>query len=180
MVDNTGPFRIFCDDLRPGNMLIDPETLRITAVIDFEFTNVMPAQFCYDVPWWLLLQNPGHWLRESTVEEFVSLFEPRKDQFIRAMERVERRLSAGNRRLSAYMRVSWDSGRFLFNLASRCSLDVDDIYWLTLHREGLGERMLDSIAIAEKESLLGHKMRQNEDYAGERESGRGRNGETEE
>lgn len=45
----------FCDDMRPSNMRVDPETLQITAVFDFEFTNTMPAEFTYDPPRWLLL-----------------------------------------------------------------------------------------------------------------------------
>ena len=40
-------------------MLVNPKTIRITALLDLEFTNIMPAQFAYDVPWWLLLQPPG-------------------------------------------------------------------------------------------------------------------------
>lgn len=43
-IDNHGPFKLFCDDLRPPNMLVDPRTLRITAVLDLEFTNSMPGQ----------------------------------------------------------------------------------------------------------------------------------------
>jgi hypothetical protein len=39
-------------------MLVDAETLKITAVLDLEFTNAMPAQFAYDPPWWLLLVGP--------------------------------------------------------------------------------------------------------------------------
>lgn len=50
-IDDSGPFLLFCDDLRPSNMLVDPDTLRITAVLDLEFTNAMPAQFTYDPPW---------------------------------------------------------------------------------------------------------------------------------
>jgi hypothetical protein len=41
----------FCDDIRPSYMLIDLMTLQITAVLDFEFTNAMPAEFMYDPPW---------------------------------------------------------------------------------------------------------------------------------
>lgn len=48
---DAGPFIPFCDDMRPANMLVNPDTLRITAVLDFEFTNAMPAQFTYDPPW---------------------------------------------------------------------------------------------------------------------------------
>lgn len=172
-VDNAGPFRLFCDDLRPTNMLIDPKTLRITAVFDFEFTNAMPAQFVYDVPWWLLLQPPAVWLRDDKMDEFVRLFEPRKDQFIRAVERAEARLClpAGEHpRLSARMRDSWDSRRFWFNLASRCSFDVDDFYWQALHEEGLGEVMLDDMTIAEKTGFLEQKMRQADEYCKEKEN----------
>ncbi|KAF4983410.1 hypothetical protein FZEAL_1139 [Fusarium zealandicum] len=42
---NDRPFRLFYNDLRPINMLVNPETLQITAVLDLEFTNAMPAQF---------------------------------------------------------------------------------------------------------------------------------------
>ena len=54
-IEDAGPFKPFCDDLQPSNMLADPKTFQITAVLDFEFTNTMPAQFAYDPPWWLLL-----------------------------------------------------------------------------------------------------------------------------
>jgi hypothetical protein len=73
-------------------MLVNPETLRITAVFDFEFTNVMPAQFAYNVLWWLLLQPPAVRLRDNKMEDFLRLFEPTKDQFIRAMQRAEAQL----------------------------------------------------------------------------------------
>jgi len=55
---DAGPFLPFCDDLRPSNMLVDLETLTITAVLDLEFTNAMPAQSSYSLPWWLLLFGP--------------------------------------------------------------------------------------------------------------------------
>lgn len=42
-VEDYGPFKLFCDDLRPQNMLVERETLRITAVLDLEFTNAMPS-----------------------------------------------------------------------------------------------------------------------------------------
>jgi len=51
VVDNSGPFRVFYDDLRPSNIFVNPKTIRITALLDFEFTNVMLAQFAYDLPW---------------------------------------------------------------------------------------------------------------------------------
>ncbi|KAI1370797.1 hypothetical protein F4677DRAFT_344373 [Hypoxylon crocopeplum] len=166
-VDDSGPFRLFCDDLRPSNMLADPRTMRITAVLDFEFTNAMPAQFAYDLPWWLILGQPGILISEGK-QEFLDLFELRKEQFIHAMERVEARSAVKEPRLSARMRDSWDSGRFWFNLASRSSFDVDEIYWKMLHKENLGEVILDTATLAKKEEFLKRKKDQFGAYWAER------------
>lgn len=161
--DDTGPFRLFCDDLRPTNMLADPETFRITAVLDFEFSNAMPAQYVYDVPWWLLLQHPAELLGFGEKRKFLERFEPRKDQFLRAMERVEARLpppEPSGTALSARMRESWDSGRFWFNLVSRSSFDIDEIYWEVLHTEDVGEAVSSEVSDAEKEKFLKKKQEQ--------------------
>lgn len=169
-IDDSGPFRVFCDDLRPSNMLVDAKTMRITALLDFEFTNVMPAQFAYDLPWWLTLQSPSIKVGEGR-QEFLDLFEPRKEQFIHAMERVEVRsgLPAGER-LAARMRESWDSNRFWFNLASRSSFDVDTICWEILCKEGLGEAMLDAATLSRKEEFLKHKEDQFVAYWAEKQN----------
>ncbi|GKZ36805.1 hypothetical protein AbraIFM66950_008037 [Aspergillus brasiliensis] len=66
--EDCGLFIPFCDEMRPSNMLIDAETLRITAILDFEFTNAMPAEFTYDPPWWLLLSGPEMWLERCAME----------------------------------------------------------------------------------------------------------------
>jgi hypothetical protein len=63
-------------------MLIDEETLEITAVLDLEFTNAMPAQFTYDPPWWLLLLGPDMWLEHYNKEEFSRRYELRMEQFL--------------------------------------------------------------------------------------------------
>ncbi|KAH6695853.1 hypothetical protein BKA61DRAFT_647526 [Leptodontidium sp. MPI-SDFR-AT-0119] len=141
-VDDSRPFRIFCDDLRPSNMLVDPKTMRITALLDFEFT-----------------------------DEFLDLFEPRKEQFLHAMERVEAKSAiSGEPRLSARMRESWDSKRFWFNLASRSSFDIDQIFWEVLYQEGLGEVMLDTATLAGKEEFLKRKKNQFKAYWAEKQN----------
>jgi hypothetical protein len=58
--DAAGPFRLWCDDLRGGNILLDRE-LRVAAIIDWEFAYVGPPQFALDPPWWLLLSPPEYW-----------------------------------------------------------------------------------------------------------------------
>ncbi|KAK8075635.1 Protein kinase-like protein [Apiospora hydei] len=151
--DASGSFRLFCDGLGPSNMLADPKTMRITAVLDLGFTNALPAQYIYDVSSWLVLGDPAILANKMGKKRFLELFEPRKEQYIRAMERAEaaspssppKATGGGAKqeprlRLSSRMRVSWDSGRFWLNLASRSCRDADDIYWRFLHREGRGCR----------------------------------------
>ncbi|KAK7961796.1 uncharacterized protein PG986_002621 [Apiospora aurea] len=121
--DVAGPFRLFCDGLGPSNMLADPETMSITAVLDLGFTNALPAQYIYDVPSWLVLGDPGTLANKLGKQRFLELFESWKEQYIRAMGRAEATSPAPRTRteplLSARMRESWDSGRFWFNLALR-------------------------------------------------------------
>lgn len=174
--DNAGPFRIFCDDMQPSNMLIDPDTLRITAMLDFEFTNSMPAQFAYDPPWWLLLRGPGIWIEDDGMDDFLASYVPRMEQFLRALERVEAKSPlargggpAAELRLSTRMRESWRTGRFWFNYAARRCLDVDVIYWEALHDHGDGDglSLLDPATRAEARRLVRTKMEQLSAYKAE-------------
>lgn len=166
-VNDDSPFILFVDDFRPANMLAEPETIKITAVLDFEFTNAMPAQFAWDVPWWLLLQAPPVWLERGERDRFLELFVPRMEQFIRAVERAEPELPAADgQRLSARMRESWDTGRFWFNSAMRSSLDVDTIYWSIFHD---GEMEIDKCLLEGIDEFVDRKMKQLEIYLKEKE-----------
>ncbi|KAF1911345.1 putative altered inheritance of mitochondria protein 9, mitochondrial, partial [Ampelomyces quisqualis] len=89
--DNTGPFKLFCDDLQPSNMLADPLTLKVHAILDWEFTHAMPAQFSSDPPWWLILKGPDMWLENYSMHDFLARYEPRLHQFLAALEKVEAR-----------------------------------------------------------------------------------------
>lgn len=167
-IDDTGPFLPFCDDMRPSNMLIDPETLCITAVLDFEFTNAFPAQFSYDPPWWLLLSGPELWLDKCSIDEFLTLYEPRMEQFLRALEQVEKdsalRKQLCEPTLSTRMRDSWRTGRFWFNYAARKSFEVDNIYWNMLHDGGTAVQLLGDQTYAEMENFTQMKMEQLKAY----------------
>lgn len=159
-LDDAGPFLPFCDDLRPANMLVDPHTLRITAVLDLEFTNAMPAQFSYDPPWWLLLSGPEAWLDRGAVDEFRELYEPRMEQFLCAMEQVEGVSGRRGQPLSARMREPWRSRRFWFDFAVRKSFALDGIYWAALNDGQGGAEFLDEGVRAEMEPFVEEKMRQ--------------------
>ncbi|KAK7421734.1 hypothetical protein QQZ08_009822 [Neonectria magnoliae] len=52
-------------------MLANPRTLRITAVLDFEFTNAIPAQYLHNVPSWLLLASPHCWLERDDMRTSI-------------------------------------------------------------------------------------------------------------
>ncbi|KAJ6103736.1 hypothetical protein N7486_003958 [Penicillium sp. IBT 16267x] len=143
----------------------NPETLRTTAILDLEFTNAMPAEFTYDPPWWLLLSGPEMWLERCAMEEFLTLYEPRMEQFLRALERVEIEMALevkqpGGPSLSTRMRDSCRTGRFWFDYAARKSFNVDTIYWAALHNDGAGVELLDDKARAEVESFPQIKMEQ--------------------
>ena len=168
-IEDAGPFKPFCDDLQPSNMLVDPKTLQIIAVLDFEFTNTMPAQFAYDPPWWLLLLGPDMWLERRSIEEFLTRYEPRMEQFLRALERVEtisesRGKQAGGPCLSVRMRDSWKNGRFWFNYGIRKSFDVDAVYWAALHNGSAAIDWLTNETPAEMESIGHIKMEQLKAY----------------
>lgn len=148
-------------------MLIDPDTHRITAVLDFEFTNAMPASFTYDPPWWLLLSGPEVCLERCALDEFLELYEPRMEQFLRSLARVEHEMEyeqPGHLSLSARMRDSWRTGRFWFDYAARKSFDVDVVYWDTLHSAGTGIEELDEGARVELQLFKRLKMEQLKAY----------------
>lgn len=168
-IDDSGPFMLFCDDLRPSNMLVNPETLQITAVLDLEFTNAMPAQYTYDPPWWLLLSGPDVWLDRGSMDEFQALYEPRMEQFIRALEEVENMSGVGGKQpieshLSARMRKSWAEGRFWFNYAARKSFEMDAVYWAQLQDGGTSTDLLEEDLHTEMQHFCKAKMEQLKAY----------------
>jgi hypothetical protein len=162
-INDHGPFRLFCDDFRPQNILVDPKTLRITAILDLEFTNAMPSQDASESPWWLLLAGPDSYLlRGRSIEEFLAAYEPRLEQFLEAMGRVERKrgLHHGEKSLSALMRESWATRRFWFNYASRKPFDLDQFFMSRLNEGGAGIELLDEEVCGGLEPFVREKMEQ--------------------
>jgi hypothetical protein len=163
MPSNQGPFRLWCDDLRAGNILLD-ENEHIAAIIDWEFTYAALSQFILDSPWWLLLAEPEKW--PEGILSWASEYERRLPVWLQAMEAAEEeQLAQGladNMRsmelsqttdqeddtavaagepvhLSVQMRQSWEQGRFWLNYAARKSCVFDTIYWRFLDRRFFGE-----------------------------------------
>ncbi|PKX96207.1 uncharacterized protein P174DRAFT_511804 [Aspergillus novofumigatus IBT 16806] len=111
-----GPFGIWCDDLRPANVLLN-ENMQIVGVVDWEFTYPAPAGFTYAPPWWLLIEKPEYRLKT----------------FLRAMEACEDiaiqqgRLKE-DQRLSGPMQRSRECGDFWIMYAVSHSFAFDAIY----------------------------------------------------
>ncbi|QPG98682.1 hypothetical protein C2857_007860 [Epichloe festucae Fl1] len=130
-----GPFKLWCDDFRPTNVLLDAN-MQIVGVVDWEFTYAAPAEFCFAPPWWLLLEQPEYW--PDGIEDWIEIYEVRLKTFLKAMMDAEERAIASGRleedqRLSPKMKASWDSGDFWFIYGARKNFAFDAIFWRELH-----------------------------------------------
>ncbi|KAL3421251.1 phosphotransferase [Phlyctema vagabunda] len=137
---DSGPFKLWCDDLRPSNTLLNSE-LEVVAVIDWEFTYAAPVEFTYAPPWWLLLGCPESW--EGGFDSWIREYEPRLKTFLKVMrEREDAHIESGrlqeDQRLSDKMQRSWDSGDFWVTYAARNSFVFDAIFWKVLDKRFFG------------------------------------------
>jgi len=126
-----GPFRLWCDDFRPGNILVDKDC-RIVSVIDWEFSYAAPAEYVYDPPWWFLLEAPEYWYRGFG--DWSRLYQARLDTFIRVLQSreksaIDRGTLKEQNLLSTRMQESWESGQFWIDYAARRSWAFDAIFW---------------------------------------------------
>ncbi|KAK2015676.1 phosphotransferase [Colletotrichum eremochloae] len=137
MPDGTRSFRLWCDDFRPANVLVDGDD-NVLGAIDWEFTYAAPAQFVLNSPWWLLLDKPETW--EGGIEEWAGIYEGRLGTWLQALEEAEKEMEPGCFILSAYMRESWVTGRFWLDYAAMRSWAFDAVYWKYLDERFFGER----------------------------------------
>ncbi|KAH8651154.1 hypothetical protein BX600DRAFT_100176 [Xylariales sp. PMI_506] len=135
--DGSGPFRLWSDDFRPVNVVVDEDD-QLLGAIDWEFAYVGPTQFILDSPWWLLLDIPELW--DHGIDDWTKLYEQKLKVWLSAMEEAEKEMSSGSFRLSRYMQESWETGRFWLNYAARKSWAFDTIYWKYLDERFFGER----------------------------------------
>lgn len=154
-------FRLFGDDLRPGNILVDSAN-DIAAVIDWEFAYVGPTQFVLDPPWWLLLRIPETWPLGAGITDWSETYDKRLKNWLAALKRVEETSNSLPFVLSAYMEQSWATGRFWLNYAMRSSWCLDAIYWNFLDERFFGERE-KNVAVDDlwktRVGLLGEEVR---------------------
>ncbi|RDH16206.1 phosphotransferase enzyme family protein, partial [Aspergillus niger ATCC 13496] len=134
--EQSGPFQLYCDDLRPSNILVAGQNLTLTGVIDWEFTYVAPAEFALTAPWWLLFECPEAW--ETDLND----------------EQIHKGAIKEYQRLSGRMSESMENGLFWFCLAARKSFMFDDIYWQLLDKRYFGQGFLeDRLSLLSEEEL---------------------------
>ncbi|KAK1975018.1 LOW QUALITY PROTEIN: hypothetical protein LZ30DRAFT_754395 [Colletotrichum cereale] len=134
--DGLSSFRLWCDDFRPANVVIN-EDENVLGAIDWEFAYAGPTQFVLDPPWWLLLDLPETW--DDGIEDWACVYERRLRTWLLALEEAEKEMSSGSFLLSAYMRESWETRRFWLNYAARKSWAFDTIYWKYLDERFFSE-----------------------------------------
>ena len=168
--DNHGPFPLYCDDLRPSNVLVDSD-LNVRSVIDWEYCYAAPVELTYSSPWWLLLNHPDDW--EDDLDGFLDQYLPRHDLFLQMLQAAENeRIRSGHltvsQRLSPRMAESLRNGQFWFCRAVTSSYGFDDIYWRFIDRVYYGEftsideriQLLTTQEQADLEPLVQLKMKQ--------------------
>ncbi|KAF7545964.1 hypothetical protein G7046_g9442 [Stylonectria norvegica] len=144
-IDEGLGFRLYSEDLRPSNVLVDQD-LRVVGVIDWEFAYVAPGQFSFDPPWWLLLKSPEFW--PGGYRSWMEVYEPCFETFLAALEDEEKKMeatqavvdkvdalplsrnkNAPEMPLSQRMRQRWKSKAWMVNFAARNSWVLDFIFW---------------------------------------------------
>lgn len=109
-----GPFKLWCDDLRPAHAFLHKD-LKIAGVVNWEFTYAATAEFSFAPPWWLLVEKPEYWAQG--LEYWTRAFDYRLKTFLKVMKDREDIAIQQNRleedqRLSSTMYQSWRSGDF--------------------------------------------------------------------
>jgi hypothetical protein len=139
--NDRGPFKLFCDDFRPANVLTNAD-FKVTGAIDWEFTYSAPLEFVYSPPFWLLLEIPEYW--PGGLDDWIGIYEKRLQMFLAALE--EREIEAIDRgqlkqgqSLSMHMKESWESGDCWISYAARRSWAFDMIYWAKIDRRFFGD-----------------------------------------
>jgi hypothetical protein len=143
---DSGPFKLICDDFRPGNILVKEDTLKIAAVVDWEWAYTGPYQFLFSPPSWLILENPTSWTTSGEARYKKNFL-----IFLKSLEEEEaqREIEMGkevppDQQMSILMRQSMEDGKFWFNELIRESFNFDEeVLWPNiehvLNKEGLTE-----------------------------------------
>lgn len=130
--DDRRPAIIFCHDLSPKDILVDPATGQIRALLDLEFTNAMPASFAEDPPVWLTTFSLGLCLERGLLPSWQGMYKCTLDAFLKALAQTEKECgdddAASFQSLSSRMQRSWTSERYLANHALHRAETTDILF----------------------------------------------------
>ena len=135
--NNQGPFKLYCDSLRPTEFLLH-KGLGLVGVVDWEFTNALPMDFACSSPHWLLLDFPG--FSPDDLVTWAKKYDARLPVFLRTLREVEKASGDAHNTLSSRMKASWETGDFWITLGARSSFDFDAIFWRYLAPRFYGTR----------------------------------------
>jgi hypothetical protein len=169
-----GPFRLICDEFRPGNMLVNNRNeLKIVGIIDWGWSYAAPYQLFFSPPRWLLLKPPADWKVDddpSLLPRYVDQFQ----RFLRALRDVERergywrRATRGVRadqNLSTLMEESMNSDQFWFNeLGLSCFHTPDALAWRQLRAKVRGLENMTRLVPGELDQFAELKTIHLEEY----------------
>lgn len=156
-----GPFKLFCDDFRPTNVLSNSQKdFKAVGAIDWEFTYAAPADFVYSPPSWLLLERPEYW--KEGLNDWTQTYEKRLSVFLEETQKreddfIKRGILTEDNRLSQHMLESWQNGDFWVCYAARRSWAFDKLYWAKIDRRFFGngdlEDRLKLLTVEERDAL---------------------------
>jgi hypothetical protein len=157
-----GPFKLFCDDLQFGNILVNNnQELQFVAVLDWEWSYAAPYQLLYSPYRCLLLSRPNDW--DEDEDGYLEQFSQNLECFHRILEEEETSMGAWNGsspRLSFLMKRSWEDGTFWFHeIAFTIFGGSDDLAWRRLQDifPDITHRL--SLARPDEEDFVLQKMR---------------------
>ncbi|GAB7357352.1 hypothetical protein MBLNU459_g8300t1 [Dothideomycetes sp. NU459] len=136
-----GPFKIFCEDLRPNNVLLT-ESNTVAGVVDWEFTISAPAGFSFSPPWWLLIERPEKW--PWGIDKWEKEYSKRLPTFLKVLEAAEldaikRGTLRADQTLSDRMRTSWETKAFWVDYAAQRSWAFDHVFFNRLDEKFFGK-----------------------------------------
>lgn len=134
---DTGPFRLFNHDMQPRNMLVDPDTGRLVALLDLEGTNALPAVFAQDPPLYLCTYSLFKVIAVGKLDQWKANCDPTMDMFLGILQRLEgeqhqeeeQHQEVEKTPLSTLMRASWESKQWLLHFAMHDLNMADSIFW---------------------------------------------------
>ncbi|OBT80281.1 hypothetical protein VF21_00578 [Pseudogymnoascus sp. 05NY08] len=164
-----GPFKLVCDDMRFGNMLVNnAKDLKIVAVLDWEWAYTAPYQMLYSPPRWLLIKKPIHWDVEDLPHiSYLSQYKSQFQIFVKILEEVEsqREQDMGTtltgEKMSSLMRKSMNDGKFWFHeLVYSCFESADNPAWSAIREIIPNLDELLGISENELDAFIDDKMEQ--------------------